>query len=382
MDITLEMDEGIDAWPAARGIETLLEFEEHRLLTQRALQKALANFQKHYWGGTEKVLEIGSGLGFLRQNWPSFQGTWVQLEPQRAFLKKAAERLPSGMYVQGSVYGLPVADQSFDIVGGYGSFDVFSSLEQAVKEVDRVLKHGGLFFHMLDVGSNHDVIRKTFEQKRIPLSITRKHSRPYFPGMPSAVAWDLEYIPPERLPAFLQEVGMTAAEMDAHPRIGGDFAYPAYVRKIQQQRPRKMRDEHSANDATGDDILDEPLWDLFNGYHDLFRRYALKIDADTYFREHLLNEFSSRFGKKNVTAQKVSAFYQGKRTEYQNEKYPSCFAFQRTIGRVEFGMCTLVQWPFYKLHQLAVRKNYGWAPLVEPTCIEMQMLDVVIARKP
>ncbi len=382
----LDVMDGTDAWPAIEGAETLVGFEEHRLLTQRALQKALARFQKRYFHGHEKVLEIGSGLGFLRENWPStFKGQWVQLEAQGAFLEQAAPLFPAEAYVQASAYALPFADHSFDVIGGYGSFDVFSTLEKAVQEVDRVLRPGGLFFHLLDVGANHDVIRKKFEQNRIPLSITRNHSEPYFMGMPSREKWNLEYIPRDHIPAFLEEVGMTSEEMEARPRITGDFAYPAYVRKKRQQTGKDAGPPPSDALRDSDKNLLDPQGDiieLYQEYEAVFQRHARKVDATTYFRDAMVTEFSARFGEKKVTASKLSAIYRGKRTEYQERKYPSCFAFQRDIGLFHPGLCTLLQWPIYNIYQMAVAKNYRWAHVVEPTCTEIQTLDVVVARKP
>lgn len=47
--------------------------------------------------------------------------------------------------VQGSVYELPYADQSFDLVASFSMFEHLDRYEHALREVTRVLKPGGLF---------------------------------------------------------------------------------------------------------------------------------------------------------------------------------------------------------------------------------------------
>lgn len=159
-------------WPKI-AIKDINELEDRRNLFLRATQDALAYFYKKNFEGNEKVLEIGSGTGFMKRNWPKeYQGKWFQLEPQAAFLKEANKRTKNETFVHANVYDLPFKNESFDVVCGFCSYDVFMNLEKAIEETRRVLKKGGLFFHMIDAYPCSPPIENDFKKLKLPYKIT------------------------------------------------------------------------------------------------------------------------------------------------------------------------------------------------------------------
>ena len=145
-----------DNWEK-ESIEVLYVYEEYRELTLRATKRLFDYLHLQNTQGNKKVLEIGSGIGFLRRNWSKkFNGEWVKLDSQPFFLKDARTRFPNGDYLCASAYELPFPDKTFDVVCGFNSYDNFMDLETAVQEAARVLKSGGRFFHMMDLHANKE----------------------------------------------------------------------------------------------------------------------------------------------------------------------------------------------------------------------------------
>lgn len=132
-------------------------YESARDLTSRAKRKGLLTIYNQNFKGNEKVLEVGSGLGYLRRNLPeAFNGKWIQLDSQLAFLEEAKRRFQEDSYVGGSAYELPFPNNSLDAVCGYNSFNVLTDLETAIREVRRVLKPRGLFLDIVDLGPSKE----------------------------------------------------------------------------------------------------------------------------------------------------------------------------------------------------------------------------------
>ena len=135
---------------AFRSLGTFFDYvEEGRLLVSRTNRQLFTEFQKRFAVGGD-LLEIGSGNGYLRRNWPNFNGCWTELEQEITSLQDSRQRDPSGVFVHGDARHIDFPDSSFDVVCGYNSLDQFEELDVVVREMHRVLKSGGLFFHMID----------------------------------------------------------------------------------------------------------------------------------------------------------------------------------------------------------------------------------------
>ena len=133
-----------------------------RAAIAQSLQELLGDIKK------DTVLDVGSGLGYLNRVWPFDFKRFVNLEPQKAFFKTARERGATGEFVGGNVYELPFEDNSFDLVTGMASYDMFMDLESALDETHRVLKPGGHFVHIMDVDPNGSTILEDFSKQGFP----------------------------------------------------------------------------------------------------------------------------------------------------------------------------------------------------------------------
>lgn len=143
-------------------IPQLEGFERRRMFVARATRRLMRGIYKMHFQGDEKILEIGSGIGFLYRHFPEHKGVFIQTDYVASFLKEARKRSPEGTYAAGSVYKLPFKDESFDVVLGLNAYDNFPALEEAIKETARVLKPGGLFLHMMDLLPNSEVLEAKF----------------------------------------------------------------------------------------------------------------------------------------------------------------------------------------------------------------------------
>lgn len=150
---------------STEDMDTLQTFEENRALFAKATRQLFRGLYDKYFQGDERVLEIGSGIGFLKRHFPSHRGIWLQLDAESAFLREAQRRNPQGAYMTASAYELPFSAKSVDVVIGFNAYDNFFDLEPAMKEAARVLKQGGLFLHMMDLKPNGEVLRAYLREK-------------------------------------------------------------------------------------------------------------------------------------------------------------------------------------------------------------------------
>ncbi len=112
-----------DAWPEFGSLKTLIQSED------------------------AAVLDIGCGNGRLAAAIPIVHYTGLDLSSQ--LLKIAQQRFPDYKFVHGSIRQLPFPDASFDLVACVATLQHIPSLayrQQALQEITRVLKPGGVLF--------------------------------------------------------------------------------------------------------------------------------------------------------------------------------------------------------------------------------------------
>src|SRR5262245_58224924 len=96
-----------------------------------------------------RLLECGGATGRLPAilAGDGWECTLVDLTHEGPLLARARfeEGGRRGRFVRGDVFALPFADDSFDVVYSNGLLDVLPSIENAIAEMTRVLRPGGLF---------------------------------------------------------------------------------------------------------------------------------------------------------------------------------------------------------------------------------------------
>ncbi len=316
---------------AGNGLDVLDRFEYLRNFYLRATKKIFHNFYKKNFDGTERVLEIGSGLGFLKRNWPEeFKGEWIQMDSSHYLLDEAKKRHPQGNYLEASVYDIPSPDESFDVVCGLSSFDTFYNLEDAMQESTRVLKRGGLFFHFLDLQPSSDPIYN---------SILEGY---FLPGLEENDAGGLSdsksiisYIPYDK--------------------------YEAYLKKIKKL---SVDDE---NDTLLDSILLEEK---------IRKKYSKQIDQNKYFRSKILKSFSDLIETDSINWGTLSAKFYGKRTQQQKQE-GNIFLFTR-VPDYKYLILLLFSSLSPKFLEFYFK---SLVMKIEPSCLEVSYIDYVSARK-
>ena len=99
---------------------------------------------------TPKTLEIGCGTAFVSLYFAKRGFEVTCLDTSKEVLAVAEKNFKSegqsGKFIVGNAEKLPFKDNSFDIVMSFGLLEHFSDPKQAILEMVRVLKPGGLFF--------------------------------------------------------------------------------------------------------------------------------------------------------------------------------------------------------------------------------------------
>lgn len=90
-----------------------------------------------------RVLEVGCGTGLMLNLYPDEPQPVIGLEPDRAALRRAAERRPDGPLCCASVERLPFNDASFDTVVSGLVFCSVNDARRGLAEISRVLKSDG-----------------------------------------------------------------------------------------------------------------------------------------------------------------------------------------------------------------------------------------------
>ena len=99
------------------------------------------------------ILEVGCGRGvgakLIYENYQPIHLHLLDLDP--AMIRKASRRLNGEngkpiSFCVGDAAGLPIRDDSFDAVFGFGFLHHVPAWRDGLAEVARVLKHGGVYF--------------------------------------------------------------------------------------------------------------------------------------------------------------------------------------------------------------------------------------------
>ena len=90
-----------------------------------------------------RLLDAGCGAGQFAQLAAAKGARVAGLDASPAFVEIARSRVPEGDFRVGELESLPYADDSFDLVTGFNSFQFASNPVNALREAGRVAKRGG-----------------------------------------------------------------------------------------------------------------------------------------------------------------------------------------------------------------------------------------------
>ena len=94
-----------------------------------------------------KVVEIGSGQGICSSKMEDFNGKYIGVEPSKILTKRANElyKNENRNFVIGNAYNLPLEDECCDASFAINVWFHLENLNQAAKELARILKPAGKF---------------------------------------------------------------------------------------------------------------------------------------------------------------------------------------------------------------------------------------------
>ena len=108
----------------------------------------LAAYDRLQLGAGWTHLEVGCGAGMAAQLSAGRGASVRGLDASPALLNIAQERVPSAEFLEGDLEALPYADDSFDLVTGFNSFQYAGNPAVALGEARRVARPGGQVFIM------------------------------------------------------------------------------------------------------------------------------------------------------------------------------------------------------------------------------------------
>jgi len=129
------------------------------------------SFVSAYLPAGSRYLDLGCGSGNTTELL-SRQYSVVGLDVSRLFLDYARGRNSQLIFVQGSLTDLPFDDNSFDAAGSYNVIEHLRDIDQAIAEMSRVVKPGGLIF----------INAPNLLTPKYPLHILRRRQRMTYEG--------------------------------------------------------------------------------------------------------------------------------------------------------------------------------------------------------
>lgn len=122
----------------------------------------------------KQVVEVGSGRGggaaYVARYLKPEKIVGIDFSDNNIQLAHQTYQLPNLSFQQGDAEDLPFDNEVFDVVMNVESSHCYGSMEQFVKEVSRVLKHGGIFswadFRSIDEVST---LKQIFERSGLKL---------------------------------------------------------------------------------------------------------------------------------------------------------------------------------------------------------------------
>ena len=154
-----------------------------------------------------RLLDVGCGGGILAEEFARDGFDVTGIDPAPESIATAREHAAaSGLaiaYEVGSAEHLPFADGAFGLVACCDVLEHVENAEQAVSEVARVLKPGGVFFY--------DTINRTFMSRLAVIKVMQEWQSTAF-AEPNSHVWE-KFIKPRELTAMMASCGLANRDM-------------------------------------------------------------------------------------------------------------------------------------------------------------------------
>lgn len=122
-----------------------------RQLFRESSGKGVREILGKHVGNNERLIEIGSGLGWLMQLVPEYKNRTIQVEIDQGAAELHATSNPESRIVVSDTLNLPFADDSFGAVIDLNTTDRFVNLEKILSSLWRTLSKNGKMIHLRDV---------------------------------------------------------------------------------------------------------------------------------------------------------------------------------------------------------------------------------------
>ena len=181
-----------------------------------------------------RVIDIGCGGGYASERMAKMGMQVVGVDPSRPSLEAAAEhaRLTDLVidYRYGTGEALPVDDATFDVAFCCDVLEHVEDVQQAINEIFRVLKPGGIFFF--------DTINRSALSWLIFIKLAQ--DIPFTRSVPKDThVWHM-FIKPEELKQYLVNAGFSPQEMTGFsPSFSPSALVKAAVSRLKGESPQK-----------------------------------------------------------------------------------------------------------------------------------------------
>jgi len=114
--------------------------------------------------GAKTVVDIGSGQGICADRCVPDTMNYIGIEPSVHLTKRAEElyKKPNRTFIVGNAYALPVGDRTADAAFSINVWFHLENLDQASKELSRILKSGGSFLIGTANPESYDVFESLY----------------------------------------------------------------------------------------------------------------------------------------------------------------------------------------------------------------------------
>ncbi|MBD1394224.1 class I SAM-dependent methyltransferase [Mucilaginibacter glaciei] len=99
--------------------------------------------------GATKLLDVGCGSGLFSSMAIAAGADVTGIDASEPLIEQAKERAPSATFLSGEMEDLPFADNAFDVVCGFNSFQYAADSSNAFLQARRVLKESGKLVTMI-----------------------------------------------------------------------------------------------------------------------------------------------------------------------------------------------------------------------------------------